>query len=201
MLRLPAALLAVIASVLFPAPARATVLVPADLVELSRDAAAIVHGTVTSVRPVWADGRRRIETVVTLDVAQSIKGGLTGTISFKVPGGELGRYRSVMVGAPSFREGDEVVVFLGSAPPALPYLLGMGQGVYRVRRDGPAGRALVVPPALVADPEQPVTVRRGDPTRRVVSIDEFTSRVREAMATGPGSRRRPRTGAAGERLR
>src|SRR5512141_1162522 len=106
-------------------PARATVLVPADLAELSRSATAIVRGTVTTVRTEWADGRRRVETIVTLSVDQTLKGGFGRTVSFKVPGGDMGRYRSVMIGAPTFREGEEVVLFLGGQAPALPYLLGL----------------------------------------------------------------------------
>jgi hypothetical protein len=39
----------------------------------------------------------------------------------------MGRYRSVTIGAPSFHEGEEVVLFLGAQPPALPFVLGLGQ--------------------------------------------------------------------------
>jgi hypothetical protein len=164
-------------------PLRATVLVPADLSELSRSAAAIVRGTVTVVKPEWADGRRRVETIVTVAVEQTLKGGLGRTVSFKVPGGEIGRYRSVMVGAPTFREGEEVILFLGGQAPALPYLLGLGQGVYRVQRDSRTGEARVLSPAWFADPEQTIRVSRGTGDPRGLSIEEFSARVREAMAS------------------
>ena len=49
-----------------------------------------------------------------------------------MPGGRLGRYRSLVVGAPTFEAGQRVVVFLGATPPSLPYVLGMSQGVFRV---------------------------------------------------------------------
>ena len=185
---------------LVAASAAATVLVPADMTELAREAAAIVHGRVVSVQAVWTAGRRSIETVVTLEVTEALKGQPGREVSLRVPGGEMGRYRSVMVGAPTFREGQEVIVFLGGRAPQLSYLLGLGQGVYRVRRDPSTGAALVTPPLAVADPSGAVRVRRGDPARSVLPLEEFTRQVR--LATGasvPQGRpeRRPGPGKVG----
>jgi hypothetical protein len=115
------------------APARATVLVPADLGELARDAQAIVHGRVVAVESQWAEGcRRSIETLVTLEVEDHLKGQFGPEVTFKVPGGQLGPYRTIMPGAPVFTEGEDVIVFLASRGPSVPWLVGLGQGVYRV---------------------------------------------------------------------
>jgi hypothetical protein len=183
-----------VALLLATAPASATVLVPAELGELAREARAIVHGRVVSVEGVWTAGRRGIETVVTIEVATTIKGQPGREVSLRVPGGDLGRYRSVVVGAPVFREGQEVIVFLGGEGPALPHLLGLGQGVYRVRRDPRTGTALVMPPPVAAAAGAPVRVQRGDPARRTVGLDEFMRQV-QAVTGGPGERDR-----AGRRL-
>jgi hypothetical protein len=161
----------------------ATVLLPGDLGDIARSAVAIVRGTVVDVRAEWADGRRRVETVVTLQVTQTFKGGMAGLVSVKVPGGVMGRYRTVMIGAPSFHSGEEVVLFLGAQPPALPYVIGLGQGVFRVHRDVRSGATTVTPPALLADRIQAVAVTRGDPNRRPVSLQEFTENIRAALAT------------------
>lgn len=176
--------IATVAAVLLAAtaPALATVLVPADFNELAREALTIVHGRVVDVRSQWADGRRRIETVVTLQVHAALKGQPGDAVSVLVPGGEMGRYRSVMIGAPRFREGEEVVLFLGGRAPALPHLLGMGQGVYRVIREPGTGRAVVTPPALVA--AAPGLVVRGDAGRRAIGIEEFSRQVKQALGTG-----------------
>jgi hypothetical protein len=181
---LPAAAFVLLAA----AVSHATVLVPADLSELSRSAVAIVRGTVTVASPQWADGRRRVETLVTLQVQQVLKGEVGTTLTFKVPGGRMGRYRSMMVGAPGFQPGDEVVVFLGAVPPALPYLLGLGQGVYRIRRDS-VGGATVLPPAVIAGGATS-RVQRGDTSRKPLSLLEFMTRVRDAAASGANERRR-----------
>ncbi len=162
--------------------ARATVLRPGDLGEIAREASAIVRGTVVGVRSAWGDGRRRVETIVTLEVSETFKGGMSGRLSFTVPGGVIGRYRSVTIGAPSFCPGDELVLFLGAVPPALPFVLGLGQGVFRVRRDARTGQTTVTPPALLADPNDTVSVQRGDPSRRETGLPEFTATLRSALA-------------------
>jgi len=119
--------------VLSSVPARATVLVPADLAELTRDAQAIVHGRVIAVESQWSEGRRRsIETLVTLQVEDHLKGQFGSEVTFRVPGGQLGPYRTIMPGAPVFGERDEVIVFLAWRGPSVPWLAGLGQGVYRV---------------------------------------------------------------------
>src|SRR4029079_633222 len=83
-------------------PARATVLIPADLGELSRDALAIARGRVASLDAQWTEDRGTIETIVTLEVESYLKGSLGPMLRFRVPGGELGRFRSIVVGAPEF---------------------------------------------------------------------------------------------------
>jgi hypothetical protein len=185
-----------VACALLPAlalPARATVLVPGDLGDIARGAAVIVRGTVVDVRSGWMDGRHRVSTTVTLQVAESFKGGLSGRVSFQVPGGVVGRYRSVTIGAPSFNQGEEVIVCLGAQPPALPYVLGLSQGVFRVRRDAASGQRLVTTPVLLADPSTATTVQRGDPARRAMSLDQFIATLRLALQAAkpprePGSR-------------
>src|SRR5258705_13510300 len=128
-------------------PARATVLIPADLSELSRDARTIVRGRVIALDPRWTEDRRAIETLVTLETDSYLKGALGQTVQFRVPGGELGRFRSITVGAPEFSIDERIVVFLGATGPSVPYVLGLNQAVFPVVH--PAGAwAFTPPPAL-----------------------------------------------------
>ena len=95
------------------APAiHATVIVPAEFREVVDGSDLIAYGRVIDVHPEWADGRRRIDSIVTVDVMSWFKGGNESTLSFVVPGGEIGRYRQVMIGAPVFKPGDEAFLFL-----------------------------------------------------------------------------------------
>jgi hypothetical protein len=159
--------------------ARATVLVPADLSELARDARVIARGAVVDVETQWTDDRRTIETVVTLETERYLKGALADRIvQFKVPGGTLGRLRNIVVGAPQFEIGQRVVVFLGTSGPRLPHLLGLSQGVYRVNVTA-AGAALVSPSPVLPGTRGPAT--RGSSVRRPAPLADFERSV-QALA-------------------
>lgn len=167
--------------------ARATVLVPADLAELVSDATAIVHGRVVEVRAEWTAGRRGIESYVTLAAATYLKGDLGGRVTVRTPGGRLGAYRSIIVGGPTFREGDEVILFLGSRGPSFPFLVGFSQGVYRVLTDAETGQRTVIPPALLAPGGEPLRLVRGDGRRPAPTIERFAADIR-AIVTKQAAR-------------
>ena len=157
------------------APASATVLAPIEFRELVTSSPVIVHGTVVDVRSEWVDGRRAVETFVTVQAGDYLKGDMGTRLTFKVPGGQLGRYRTVFVGAPTFQAGDEVVV-------SYPFIVGLSQGLFRVVSDASSGRRLVTPPAVVAKPGVDERVTRGDVSRRPVPIDDFRALVRQMLA-------------------
>jgi hypothetical protein len=157
------------------APVRATVLVPADLSELARDARVIARGQVVAVDGQWTEDRRTVETVVTLETETYLKGNLDRILQFKVPGGTLGRFRNVVIGAPRFDVGQRVIVFLGANGPRLPFLLGLSQGVYRVDV-APNGAALVSPPPVL--PGTRGALVRGTAARRPAPLADFERSVR-----------------------
>ena len=156
----------------------ATVLIPADLGDLSRDARAIALGRVVAVDARWADDRRSIETLVTLDVDAYLKGSLGSTLQFRVPGGALGRYRSILVGAPGFVVNKRVVVFLGARGPSVPYVLGLSQGVFRLAAASDGSGWLVTPPPIPPAVAGPTRVIRGDAARRPMPLADFVRHVR-----------------------
>src|SRR5689334_121197 len=94
--------------------ARATVLLPAEFREVVAGSEIIVYGRVTDVRPEWSDDRSRIDTIVSVEAGTYLKGGPGDVVTFRVPGGQIGRYKNVMIGAPEFRQGEEVVLFLSA---------------------------------------------------------------------------------------
>ena len=136
---------------------QALTLIPADFNEMVAGSHTIVHGRVVDVHAQTTTGAARtIESVVTIAVIDAIKGAATREVTFRVPGGRIGRYRRVLVGAPEFVDGQEVVVFLSGSSPALPKPFGLSQGVYRVA-DG---------------------VVRGDASRHPLAISDFVRQVR-----------------------
>jgi hypothetical protein len=158
-------------------PVRATVVLPADLGELAQEARAIARGRVAAVEARWGGDRRSIETIVTLEVDSYLKGSLGSTLLFRVPGGELGRLRSITVGAPEFALDDRVIVFLGARGPSVPYILGLNQGLFRVVRAADTAGWLVTPPPVLPSATT-ARIVRGDGSRRPVPLADFESRVR-----------------------
>jgi hypothetical protein len=164
--------------------ASATVILPIEFRELVSTSAVIVHGRVTDARPAFVDGRRSVVTFVTVTAEEYLKGSLGEHVTFMVPGGQLGRYRTVFVGAPEFQEGDEVVLFLKTPGAGLPYLVGLSQGAFRVVPDARTGRRLVTTPVVMGTRADPERVVRGDPARRPLPIESFRDVVRQVLAEG-----------------
>ena len=173
------------ACVLAGAVARGAVILPADLATLVTGARAVVHGRVVAVEPRWVEGRRRIETLVTLRVEEYLKGNLGDEVTFKVPGGQMGPYRSFMVGAPTFAEGDEVVVFLNAQGPTIPWISGLNQGVFRVA-ENVSGVKMVLPGISLAPGDEGRQLVRGDPARQRMALAAFALRVKQLAQTGSG---------------
>ena len=165
----------------------ATVYVAADLRELTAESRAVALGRVVALEARWLEDRRGIETFVTLEVETYAKGDLGRAVTLRVPGGQMGPYRSLMLGAPTFREGEDVVVFLTAAGPSIPHLVGLAQGVFRVRADAATGARMVTPeivrmPGMEA--AQSARVVRGDGSRRPAQLEAFLAEVRALAAGG-----------------
>lgn len=165
---------------LISATARATVVLPADLNELSHDAVAIARGRIVATEPQWKEGRRGIETLVTLETETYLKGSLGSVVQFRVPGGTLGRFSSVVVGAPQFTVGQRVILFLGSRGPSIPYVLGLSQGVFRLVQSS-QGDWIVTPPPVAATVDGPIV--RGTLGLRPASLSDFERQVRTLAGT------------------
>jgi hypothetical protein len=152
-----------------------TVLLPADFAQMVNESQLIVHARVIDVRGELVGARRSIESVVTVTVLSPLKGSAAREAVFRVPGGRVGRYRRVFVGAPVFKNGDEVVLFLKGRAPVIAMPFGLSQGVYRVSRATGAPMVLPVPPT-----QGVANAPRGDSVRRPMALDEFARQIRGA---------------------
>jgi len=162
----------------------ATVIRPIEFNALVARAHAIAYGRVVDLRARYRDDRMKVETVVTVEVGSYLKGDLGKEVTFVVPGGTMGRYRTMAVGAPQFSEGEEVVVFLTAQGPAIPRILGLNQGVFRVAVDSRTGErtiARVPRPGLNAN-RQPIV--RGSAANPPMSLSAFSGLVRNTMENG-----------------
>jgi hypothetical protein len=180
--------LAIFAMLVVAPVVRATVLLPAEFREIVSGSEVIVYGRVLEARAEWADNRHRIDTVVTVQAGTYLKGGPGDTVTFRVPGGQIGVYRNVMVGAPELRTGDEAVFFLVARGPEVPHIFGLSQGLFRVRVEGRGERRIVVPPALMAKGDSPEVVTRGAADRQSRPLEVFAAQVRAVIAAKGGDR-------------
>ena len=165
---------------LLTGPVQAMVARPADLGTLVRAARAIVHGRVIAT-DVQSSARTRVETRVTIEAAAYLKGDFGPLVTFVVPGGTLGRYRTVVSGAPQFTVGEEVVLFLGGRAPALPYVVRLGEGVFRVQADPRTGQRLVTRQPILGHSAQWERVVRGGSRAAPMSLATLTTLVGELV--------------------
>lgn len=182
------ALLTTVVVLALLAPVRASTLLPADFRVVVADASIIVRGRVTDVRAVRAL-TGEIETVATIAVDAVLKGSAPAFVSMRVPGGTLGRVRSVMPGAPQPVQGEIGVYLLKRMPGGALWPVGLSAGVYRVTQT--AGRLMVVPPVVPGTTTASTgRVVRGDTRRRSLPLAEFESIValvvRGASVDGAG---------------
>jgi hypothetical protein len=166
------------------ATAGATVLVGLDLGQVTRAARVVVRGRVVATTGRWTADHQTIETLVTLEAETYLKGALGETVLFAVPGGRLGRYRNIVVGAPTFAVGERVVVFLDMRGPSVPFLVGFSQGVYRIAASSD-GAGPVVASAVVLPARTPTRVARGDRARRPMAVEAFDALVRDLVEDQP----------------
>jgi hypothetical protein len=102
-----------------------------------------VLGKCVSTHSQWDAEHRWILTYSTFDVEQAIKGNAPAQITIVTPGGSVGKLSQDTIGVPTFREGDENVVFT-KATNLGPTVLYFDQGTYDVAADA-RGEKMVMP--------------------------------------------------------
>lgn len=158
----------------------ASTFLSAEFREIVSGSATVVRGRVTDVRALRSPSGE-VESFVTIAVESVLKGSADAFVSMRVPGGVIGRYRTVMVGAPVMRTGEHAVFFLrrGAGNTFVP--VGLAQGVYRVTTTG--GRAMISAPVLAGVTTNTTgPIVRGDARRKPLAVGEFESLVRLVVA-------------------
>jgi len=162
----------------------ASTFLTAEFREVVAESATAVRGRVTDVRAVRS-AAGDVESVVTIAVDTVLKGAAGTFVSMRVPGGVIGRYRTVMVGAPVMRVGDQAVFFLKRGTGNTWWPVGLAQGIYRVRASR-TGTATVAAPVLSGVTTNAIgPIVKGDPRRKAMPLGEFESLVRLVAAGGP----------------
>jgi hypothetical protein len=158
---------------------RATTLVRLRFPDLVHYASAIAR-----VRCVGADIRvenGEIFTDTRFHVLETEKGRLPAQIVVRQPGGTYQHLHSHVEGAPEFRIGEEVYLFLWGRPGRQFFVVGWSQGTFRLHRNALSGKETVTQDSAeipVYDPEAKAFTKMGVKNLRV---DIFQERVRREV--------------------
>lgn len=113
-----------------------TMLRKMDTTDLTNDSSTIVVGKVTSMKSEWNSEGTEIYTYITVAVDQCLKGSLQHSeITIKQLGGEVAGIGLKVVGAPEYKEGEEVLTFLKGSESDNFQCVGMAQGKYTIITD------------------------------------------------------------------
>jgi len=171
--------------------ANATTLARLSFDELVARADSVVHARCLSTQSRWEKGE--IWTFSEFEVLEVSKGLAPGLITVRGLGGRADGFVSHVEAVPRFSPGEEVYLFLVPAPedarggraPSF-VVLGWAQGTFRVQRDARTGRASVTQDSAalaVFDPRRHTFRRDG---LRNVPLDNFESRLRQALPPAQG---------------
>ena len=170
-------------------PARATVLIPLSLQQVTERANLIFQGRVTNVEVRVDEVSQRVATYTTFAVQDVIKGKTGATHTIKQVGGQLpGSKVALRIhGVPRFNLGEDYVVFL-PAPSRLGFSspVGLSQGAFSVVDNNGAlvvrnhYRGATTPSA--ARPAVSTASGTARPAPRFTGLDNFKSTIRNMVA-------------------
>ena len=111
---------------------------------LTKDADLIVVGKVGRVDCAWADGKKRIETRVSVSVDETIKGNAEGnTVMVVVPGGEIDGVGEWYSHTPRFGQDENIVLFAKKDSGGKYRVAGGEHGKVSVVKDSRSGKKIV----------------------------------------------------------
>lgn len=117
----------------------ATTVQKLSLQDLTKRSDSIVMARVTDAVSAWDAAHKEIYTTFTLQILNAVKGRKgESVVTIRQIGGTVDNIASIVPGMPSFKKGEQVVVFLTQKDAAgYPWVMGLQQGKYTVvEKDG-----------------------------------------------------------------
>jgi hypothetical protein len=152
----------------------ATTVIPPTFEQLVQQAELIFEGTVTDVKSVWEGegAQRHIDTYVTFQVADSVKGDAGSSYTIRMLGGTVGDETMLVTDTPKFNVGDREILFVEHNFDQFVPLVGISHGRFHVQSDKETGRDIVVN-------------AEGEPIRDVTKLGRGEESVSAANAISP----------------
>lgn len=126
-------LLATAAMTALAGPAGASTFLALSQAELVEQAEAVVQGRIVEVQSFWNSEHTAILTEAVLEVEDTVVGSAPAYVNLRTFGGQVGNYRIVAHGFPTFQLGERMVLFLEPEADGAQRVLGYQQGQYRIR--------------------------------------------------------------------
>jgi hypothetical protein len=123
----------------------ASTVVPPTFDQLVQQAEVIFQGTVTNVRSIWEGegAQRHIDTYVTFQVQDNVKGNAGASYTIRMLGGTVGDETMEVTDTPKFSVGDRNILFVEHNYDQFVPLVGISHGRFQVQHDEETGRDVV----------------------------------------------------------
>jgi hypothetical protein len=145
-----------------------------DLPELVKASETIVHGRIDQIYVRWDAQRKLAFTYISVTVDDPLKGARRRTVLIRQLGGRVGSLNQSVSGAPRFRQGDAVIVFLKAGSDGTFQIVGLNQGKYDIVDDHAVANVSGV---SVLDPRTGTLSDGGFVAK--APIEAFKARIRE----------------------
>jgi hypothetical protein len=152
----------------------ASTVIPPTFDQLVQQAELIFQGTVTDVRSVWEGegAQRHIDTYVTFQIGENMKGNPGASYTIRILGGTVGDETMEVTDTPKFKVGDRDILFVEHNNDQFVPLVGINHGRFHVQRDEQTGRDIV-------------TNGEGEPVRDVTKLGREEESVSAGEAISP----------------
>ena len=124
----------------------ATSVIPPTFEQLVQQAELIFQGTVTNTQSVWVGegAQRHIETYVTFQIEDNVKGQAGSSYTIEMLGGTVGDETFEITDTPKFKVGDREILFVEHNNEQFVPLVGISYGRFQVQRDNQTGREVLL---------------------------------------------------------
>jgi hypothetical protein len=159
-------------------PAGASTFIAMSQKELVEKAEAVVTGRVVEVSSFWNNEGTAIVTEAVVEVEDSILGNVPSHVRVRTFGGQVGDYKIVAHGFPTFEQNERLLLFLEPEQEGFHKVLGYQQGEFRIRTDR-SGREIAVP---TWEPDSVRILKQdGKPASvpRTVPLEDLKFQIRE----------------------